>query len=174
MGEISEALQANPDQAVDQLERRLSQLASTRKEVDELRQKLSSAGAADLVASAQELPNGVKSLVVRHDAAANPKELQRIALDLRGRLDSAVVALGANFDGKASLVATVSKSLQSQGLSAAEVVRDGAKLVGGGTGKNADVAMAGGSKGNDIDAALALCQQYVQAWTSSAGGSKTA
>jgi alanyl-tRNA synthetase len=48
----------------------------------------------------------------------------------------------------------VSKDLQAAGVSAADVVRPAAEIVGGGTGRNTDTAMAGGPRGDGVDDAL--------------------
>ena len=51
---------------------------------------------------------------------------------------------------------TVSKDLVDVGVSAADLARDAAKALGGGTAKNAELVQGGGPKVDAIDDALAL------------------
>ena len=59
-------------------------------------------------------------------------------------------------DGKAGLAVAVSKDRVEGGVSAAELARDAAKALGGGTAKHADVVQGGGQNVDAVDDALAL------------------
>jgi len=84
-----------------------------------------------------------------HDA------LRQLALDLRNRIRHGVVILGtAKEDGKAQMLAAVSSDLVEAGHNAADILRPGAKVVGGGAGGKGDVAQAGGKDGTKIVAAV--------------------
>jgi alanyl-tRNA synthetase len=65
-----------------------------------------------------------------------------------------VVVLGSARDGKGSLVATVSKDLVAAGVSAADLVAAGARLLGGGGSRDPELAQAGGPHGDQLQAAL--------------------
>jgi alanyl-tRNA synthetase len=66
-----------------------------------------------------------------------------------------VVALGGATDGKVSLVVAVDKSLAEKGrVHAGKLVGKLATLVGGKGGGRADIAQAGGSDPEKLDAAL--------------------
>jgi alanyl-tRNA synthetase len=74
-----------------------------------------------------------------------------------------VVALGANGDGKASLVVAVTDDL-SKRVSAVDLVRVGAAAVGGkGGGGRPDMAQAGGPDADQIDAALSAIEAALAA-----------
>lgn len=167
-------LHTAPEEVPDQVERRLGELQEARKQIDALASRLAAGEVADLLDDAFEIDvdsdGTARAVVVRVDSAGNPKELQRLATELRGTLGSGVAVLGAEFAGKASLVAAVSKDLQAKGLSAAEIVRDAAAALGGGTGNNPDVAMAGGPKGTEIDAALRIARDTLASGVSRVAG----
>jgi len=67
----------------------------------------------------------------------------------------------ANAVQQIALVAMVSDSAVARGISAAEVVRDAAKLVGGGGGGRPNVAQAGGRDATRLDEALALARAAI-------------
>ena len=164
LADSAAALHVPADEVPQAVEKRLGDLTAALKGLDAARAELASSAAAELVSGAFGLPGGGSGLVLRHDGAGNPKELQRLATELRQKLRPAAVVLGADLSGKASLVGAVSKELQQRGLSAADLVRPAAAVVGGGTGKNTDVAMAGGRDGSRIDAALAAAREALDAW----------
>jgi len=81
--------------------------------------------------------------------------LRTLALELRNRLDSGAVVLGAaSGDGKAQLVAALTADLVGRGLTARDVLQPGAAVVGGGAGGKGDIAQAGGKDGSRIADAL--------------------
>jgi alanyl-tRNA synthetase len=94
---------------------------------------------------------------VRRDGLA-PDDLRRLAVATRDALGHGVVALvGLGADGtKAGLVVAVSKDLVQAGASAADIARDAAKALGGGTAKNPELVVGGGPKVDALDDALSL------------------
>jgi alanyl-tRNA synthetase len=152
-------LNAAPAEITDKIERLLAQMKSLNDEVSGLRSKQAVADAGDLVAEAQD---GV--LVARRDGVAGD-DLRRITLAARDALGSGVVAiLGAGADGtKAAIAVAVSKDLVEQGVSASAIGGPVAKVLGGGTGKNADFVQGGGPNVAALDEAEALARQQAKA-----------
>ena len=62
--------------------------------------------------------------------------------------------LGSELDAKGSLVGAVSKDLVTVGVSAGDLVATGARLLGGGGSKDAEMAQAGGPRGDQLTAPL--------------------
>jgi alanyl-tRNA synthetase len=101
--------------------------------------------------------------VVKESLQANPKQL----LDLANRIQSKIgrpsaVVLGSDFNGKAGLVALVSKDAVEQGISAGAIIREIAPIVGGGGGGRDDMAQAGGKDPSKLDEALAAAEQAIK------------
>ena len=70
--------------------------------------------------------------------------------------------LGGANDGKVALVASFSDAAIAKGLSAAEVIKDAAQLVGGGGGGRDNVAQAGGKDPERLDDALAAAKEAIE------------
>jgi alanyl-tRNA synthetase len=149
--ELADALRVSPTELPDRVARLVSQVKELQDELAAERSRQTGAEAAALAAGASD---GV--LVIRRDGAS-PDDLRRLALAARGALARGVVGVvGAGPDGaKAGLVVAVTKDLVGAGVSAADLARDAARLLGGGTGKNADVAVGGGPNVAAVDDALA-------------------
>ena len=81
--------------------------------------------------------------------------------EIRDKLGQAVVVVGAVGDGKAMLVATVSKALTSK-VKAGDVIRQVAQMVGGKGGGRPDMAQAGGHDVDKLPQAIASVAQVVR------------
>jgi alanyl-tRNA synthetase len=108
--------------------------------------------AADLAERAEQIGDG--ALVVAEQAGLSPDELRTLALQVRDRIGTGVVVLGSQRDGKAGLVAVLSKDLVASGRSAADIAGAAARKVGGGSSRDPEMSQAGGPRGDDLPAAL--------------------
>jgi alanyl-tRNA synthetase len=157
---IAEQLRTRPEDAEravgSQLERRA-----------ELERELKSGGAgraeevaAGLAARATEV-DGVKVLAARCEAGG-ADELRELSDRLKSSLGEAAVVLGAAENGRPVMVASFTKAVVERGLSAAEVVKDAARLMGGGGGGRDTMAQAGGKDAAKLDDALAAAQKAIE------------
>lgn len=115
--------------------------------------------AAELAGRARET-NGT-AWVVAKLGDRPPGELRAVGAGVRDRLGSGVVALGAAHNGKGGLVALVTKDLAAAGVSAAELVLPGAKLLGGGGSPDPELSQAGGPHGEKLAEALDAVREQV-------------
>jgi alanyl-tRNA synthetase len=94
-------------------------------------------------------------------------DLDRSAvLDLSDRLKKtlkdAAVVLGTAADGRPHLVANFTSSAVERGLSAADVIRQAANVVGGGGGGRDTMAQAGGKDASRLGEALAVAREAIE------------
>jgi alanyl-tRNA synthetase len=145
--EAAELVGVPPDQVVEGVAKRLEEIRELRDEIKQLRKQAAGAGAGELAASAV---SGI--VVARRDGIARD-ELKDLAVAVRDQPGvRAVVLGGAPEGGGAALVAAVAKD---SGLNASELIAEAARLVKGGGGKAADLAVAGGKDPGGLDDALA-------------------
>jgi alanyl-tRNA synthetase len=114
-----------------------------------------------LVAEATEA-GGVK-LVAARAPISDQKKLLYLAGRVQSKLggDAPVVLGGADGD-RVGLVALVSRAAVERGVSAAEIVRRAAPLIGGGGGGREQMAQAGGKDASGLDEALAVARQAIE------------
>jgi alanyl-tRNA synthetase len=151
-GEVSAATLSAKMSAQDE------EMKKLRRELEMLRMKSASAATADAAGSAVEV-KGVKVLAQRVDAL-DKSQMRNLVDELRGKLGSGVVVLGAAADGKVSLIVGVSKDLVGR-VQAGKIVGAIAAKVGGKGGGRPDLAEAGGSDVAGLDAALASATEVV-------------
>jgi alanyl-tRNA synthetase len=115
------------------------------------------AGAADDV-------DGV-AVVTAEVPGLDPSALRELALKVRDRLQdrAAVVVVGNGANGRAMLVAAVNGAAVERGVAAPALLRDAAEIVGGGAGGKDQLANAGGTKADQVPAAIASIPVRVHA-----------
>jgi alanyl-tRNA synthetase len=151
----AEALNVSAVEVVEGARKRAEEIRALRKEVDDLRRRLATGGAADLAAQA------VDGIVVARADGLERDGMRDLAVAVRDRPGiRAVVLGGAPAGGGAALVAAVDSD---SGLHAGELIADAAKLIKGGGGKAPDLAVAGGKDPEGVDAALDLARSLLAA-----------
>jgi alanyl-tRNA synthetase len=128
------------------------------KELARLKSKLASSQGDDLADHALDV-KGVKLLAAKVDNA-DAKTLRELADKLRDKLKSCALVLGSAVDGKVAIIAAVTPDLTAR-LKAGELVNHVATQVGGKGGGRPDMAQAGGSQPEHLDAALASVADWV-------------
>ena len=83
--------------------------------------------------------------------------------DLKNKLQSAIVVLGASEDGKVNLVAGVTKDLVDKGYHAGKLIKEVAERCGGKGGGRPEMAQAGAKQPEKLTEAL----KYVEEWVES-------
>jgi alanyl-tRNA synthetase len=151
------------DTPADALRQRIhaqeEEMKKLRRELEQLRMKAASSSVADAASSAVEV-KGIKVLAQRVDAL-DKSQMRNLVDELRGKLGSGVVVLGAASEGKVSLIVGITKDLTSR-VQAGKVVGQLATMVGGRGGGRPDLAEAGGSDPSALDKALTSASTVVE------------
>lgn len=150
---VAAQLDAKPEGILPKVEHLVSELEQAHKSLDKLKRDSAKGSLESLVNNSQEV-DGVR-VVASQVAAGDPDLLGQMADWVRDRLQSGVVVLGSEIEGKVSLVAKVTPDIQARGLHAGKLVGEVAKLVGGGGGGRPDFATAGGKNPEQLPDALA-------------------
>jgi alanyl-tRNA synthetase len=148
----------------EQVDRRVLQLLER---VQTLERELALAQKRAAVAALSSALQGVQKVegipVLAAQVEAESIESMREMTDyLRERLQSGVIVLGAVIGSKPTFVASVTKDLVERGISAANLVREVAKVVGGSGGGRETMAQAGGRDVSRIGEALAKVPSLVR------------
>ena len=127
--------------------------------------EVSSARAKDEV---QQLLSGKKiygdiEIVMGEVAADDMDALRSITDMICDQLTNGVVVLAAaHEDGKVNLVVKADKQAISKGIHAGKIIKDTAKVVGGGGGGRPDMAQAGGKQAEKLPDAFAKAMEIIQ------------
>ncbi|MFL6267460.1 MAG: alanine--tRNA ligase [Actinomycetes bacterium] len=158
LAEVAALLKTRPEDAPEQLRRRLEALATATRELERLRVAGLEGLAADLAGRVAREPGGW--LVAERVPDATADDLRRIASSVRDRVGAGpgVVVLGSEVQAKAAMVALLTTDLAASGAAARDVLARAAKAVGGGAGGKGDLASAGGRDPSRLDEALGIAR----------------
>ena len=150
--ETAARLKARPMELADKVDKLAEAARDLEREVQRLQARLLGGTLERLLESAVDV-NGVRVLGALVEAA-DSKGMRELGDRLRERLQSGVVALAMQSDGKVIWVTMVTKDLVGR-VHAGNLARELAKLTGGGGGGRPDIAEAGGKEPARIPDALA-------------------
>ncbi|MFO1375824.1 MAG: alanine--tRNA ligase [Steroidobacteraceae bacterium] len=139
--------------AEDKVRQLVERQKKLEREIAQLKSKLASGQGVDLASGAVSI--GAAKLVAARVEGADGKSLREAVDQLKAKLGSAVIVLGApTEDGKVTLVVGVTPDLVAR-VKAGEIIGAVAAKVGGKGGGRPDFAQAGGSRPEALDEALA-------------------
>lgn len=126
------------------------------KEIQALNAELTKLKSADALSKPVDV-DGLEVYIARLDGTT-PDALRTMGDDIKSQNDNAVAVIAGVNGEKASIVAVCGKNAIAKGVKAGDVVREVAKLAGGGGGGRPDSAMAGAKDLSKLDSALsAVC-----------------
>ena len=154
------AVGTTAEQAPEAIRRLQTDAKRLGRENEQLKMKLALGGAAPKDDDDTIEAGGIR-LIVRRVEGLEKGSLRGLADSLRDRLQSGVVVLASEHDGKVALVVSVSKDLVGR-IQAGRIVKAIAPIVGGGGGGRPDFAEAGGRNPAGIPDLLAKTPDVIR------------
>jgi alanyl-tRNA synthetase len=150
--EVSQLVRAAPEE----LEKRVT---SMQQEIKQLKKDLQAArhgGAKDALGEilSSAVAKGQTKIASGVLEGFTPDDLRRTLDTIRAKEKSVAAILASRTDAKVHLILGFSKDLVAKGLNAGALIKELAKIVGGGGGGRADMAQAGGTIPEKIEEAL--------------------
>jgi alanyl-tRNA synthetase len=102
--------------------------------------------------------NGMKVLATKVDGV-DMNGLRELGDQLKEKIGEGIVVIASNVDGKVNLMATATDAAMKAGAHAGNLIKEIAKLVGGGGGGRPNMAQAGGKNPEGIDEAIAKAKE---------------
>ncbi|MDQ0110794.1 alanine--tRNA ligase [Paenibacillus harenae] len=152
-------LKSNTADVPKRIESLFGQVKELSRENESLQAKLSRIEAGSLESQAK-IVNGIAVLSAKVNAPSMDA-LRGIVDELKAKLPSSVIVLGAVQDDKVNLAAAVSADLVKKGFHAGKIVKEAAVHCGGSGGGRPDMAQAGGKDASKLDEALKLAEELV-------------
>jgi alanyl-tRNA synthetase len=156
---VAALLKTQPDELAERVVSILENVRSLEKELARLKSKLAASQGDDLVSQAADI-KGAKVLAATLEGA-DVATLRETMDKLKDKLKSAAILLASVVDGKVTLIAGVTADLTGK-VKAGELVNMVALQVGGKGGGRPDMAQAGGTQPENLPAALASVQAWVE------------
>ena len=160
LNKIAATLNTSLNRVEETVAEYVSGFKALQKENQELKQKMSTSEAEDLLNRVQEV-EGLK-LLAAQVSAENMEALRLVLDELKNKLGPALIVLGAISGGKVNLVGAASPEVIARGVLASSVIKEVAALVGGGGGGRPEQAQAGGKNPAALPGALAQVPALVK------------
>ncbi len=148
---VSSMLKTSNKDVVRRIEHMTNEIREKDKEIEELKSKLAAGAADDIINSAKEI-KGVK--VVSSIVDSDVDGMRELGDRLRDKLGKSVVVLASTKDDKVTFITMASKDAVAAGAHSGNIVREIAKIAGGGGGGRPDMAQAGGKDKTKVKDAL--------------------
>ncbi|MGO9567739.1 MAG: alanine--tRNA ligase [Desulfomonilaceae bacterium] len=156
---LSLRLKGSRGELVHKLEKLIEEKKNREREVEVLKKKLAGSQTTDILEGVREV-KGVRVLTRLVEDVSSPKDLREYADRVKDRLGSGIALLGAKADGKALLIALVTRDLTNR-FHAGNIVKRAAEILGGSGGGRPDMAQAGGPHDADLDLALKSVEEFL-------------
>jgi alanyl-tRNA synthetase len=147
----ADVLKVSLDDLPGRVEKLVAESRDLEREIERLRNASRGSEASDLLSGVKEV-GGVKILGARTESV-DAKAMRGMVDDLRNRLESCVVLLMAENEGKVVLAVGVTEDLTPR-FKAGDLIREVAGIVGGGGGGRPNFAQAGGKDPSRIEEAI--------------------
>jgi len=156
---ISELLKVAQDEIIGRIEKMVKERTDLIKETESLIRKKIASEVEKLVEKVAKV-GGIR-LVSAKVEAKDASALRSFGDQLRDKLKSGIIVLGAIIEDKVALLSVVTEDLVKKGYHAGKIIEEVAKLVDGSGGGRPDMAQAGGKSVNKLDSALASVPKII-------------
>ncbi|MDO6354346.1 alanine--tRNA ligase [Caloramator sp. CAR-1] len=157
--DVALTLKSNVKDVPRRTEILLQDLKEKEREIEALKSKIAKDAAINLVNDAKDV-KGVKVITASFDLDVDA--LRELGDKLKERLETCLVVLASTKDDKVSFVAMATKDAVSKGVHAGNIIREVAKVAGGGGGGRPDMAQAGGKDKSKVNEALDAVYKLVE------------
>lgn len=157
--EAAAALKTPKDKIVERIEALHAEVKTLEKEIADIEKAKAGSFADSAVSGAKDI-GGVKAVIASCDAS-DAAALRDTADKIRDKLDCGVVFLAANGGDKLLFTAMATKSANEKGVHCGNIIKEAAKVAGGGGGGRPDMAQAGGKDVSKLADALARAEEVL-------------
>lgn len=152
---VAETLKSNTSEIEKRAEMVCEENKNLRRELESLKSKMANSGVSSLIDGAEEV-NGIKVIAARLDDGIDMTALRNAGDSLKAKLGCAVIVLASASEGKVNIISMATPEAIEKGAHAGNIIREVAKVTGGGGGGKSDSAQAGGKDASKLPEALAL------------------
>ena len=160
LNKAASLLKSRNNEVVEKIEALLTQVKTLEQQLAVSNSKMAQETASELLATAIDV-NGV-TIVNAEVEIEDMDGLRNLADLLRDKLTVGVIVLGAKIaDDKVNFVVMATKDAVAKGIHAGNIIKETAKIAGGGGGGRPDMAQAGGKNPKKITEALTMATEVI-------------
>ena len=161
LNEAASALKTSPNELAAKVEQTMADLRAMNKQVEKLNGKIASMQMVDLFNVSRDV-KGVNVVATKLEDAT-PDVLRTMGDDIKEKAPNMVAVLSSVNGEKVSLLCVCGAEAVKKGVHAGKIIKEVAKIVGGGGGGRPDSATAGGKNPAKLEEALEAVNNIVDA-----------
>ena len=150
--DIAKELKSNREEILQKIKLNIKSLKEANKEIEKLEHDMAKDQISGLLDSVKN-KNGINYVIKKFDGV-DVNTLRDLADEVRNKVGSVVVLFATVNDGKLNFICAVSKDLVEKKIAAGKLIKEIAKIAGGGGGGRPDMATAGGKDIAKVEEAL--------------------
>jgi len=160
IAEVAENLKCGIGDVAKKAQSVVAEIKTLESKIESLNAKLAGGAADEIMNNAKEI-NGI-TVVCGSVDGANVDALRNLGDSFKAKLDCGIIVLASSENGKVSIVSMATKAAIEKGAHAGNIVREVAKVCGGGGGGKPESAQAGAKDASKIQEALELVYSIVE------------
>ena len=157
---IASTLRTSDNEINDRVSAMVGEMKEKDKEIHQLNAELTKLKSAQMFSKYVDV-DGFELYTAKIDSTT-PDALRSMGDDIKAKGDNVVAVIAGVNGEKANIVAVCGKNAIAKGVKAGDLVREIAKLAGGGGGGRPDSAMAGAKDVSKLDSAMAAVEKTVR------------
>ena len=157
---LSDVLKTNINDIEQKAENIIQELKQAQRENERLKQRLVTSDLDGLIKNSQVV-NGY-NVVTAHFSGIDMNTLRNLADNIKSKIDNAVIVLASVGDDKLEFLSMVSEDAMAKGAHAGNIIREVAKIAGGGGGGKPNMAQAGGKEPQKVEESLAKVYEILK------------
>ena len=150
--EIARELKSNKEEILQKIKLNIKSLKEANKEIEKLEHDMAKDQISGIL-DAVKNKNGINYVIQKFEGV-DVNTLRDLADEVRNKVGSVVVLFATVNEGKLNFVCAVSKDLVEKKIAAGKIIKEIAKVAGGGGGGRPDMATAGAKDINKVEEAL--------------------
>lgn len=158
--DISEIIKCSEKDIINKLNQINSELKDKDKEISQLKSKLASGSEDDILNNVKEIKSIKVATAVLKDIDSD--SLRNLGDKIKDKIGSGLVVLGSKDVDKVQFLAMATKDVVAKGIHCGNIIKEIAKIAGGGGGGRPDMAQAGGKLPEKLDDAISEVKNIVE------------
>ena len=163
LNEAAKAAKCSTADLTDKITKMLAEIKALNSEIESLKSKAAKESLGNVENDIKEV-NGVKVIATKV-SGVDMNGLRDLGDQLKTKIESGVVVIASETDGKVNLIAMVTDDAIKKGAHAGNLIKEISGLVGGGGGGRPNMAQAGGKNPAGIDECLVKAVSVIESQT---------
>ena len=149
---VADAFKSNKKAIVDRIRAHIEEFKSMKKELEDIKKQAMGSEVDDLIKNSREI-NGIR-VITSSFTDYNINDLRTLSDDVKKNYKNTVMVFAAVSGDKVTFLTSLTDDLVEKGYHAGNMIKQIAKIAGGGGGGKADMAQAGGKDPSKVKEAL--------------------